>query len=84
MQETFQSQSQITHKSPCNNACRRIQIPSLILSAYLQSFLSHCHPAKLLQLFMMGRNIFFLTVHENDFLLDSLTCPTHCLQGNVS
>ena len=61
-----------------------IQIPSLIFSAYRQSFLSHWHPAKLLQLLMTGRNIFFLTVHENATLLDSLTCPTHCLQGNVS
>ena len=26
---------------PCSNACHRIQIPSLILSAYLKSFLSH-------------------------------------------
>ena len=52
--------------------CRRIQIPSLIFSAYLQSFLSHWHPAKLLQLLMMERNIFFLTVHENGTLWDSL------------
>ena len=37
----------------------------LIFSAYLQSFLSHWHPAKLLQLLMMDRNIVFLTVHEN-------------------
>ena len=27
---------------------------------------------------------FFLTVHENGTLLDFLTCPTHCLQGDVS
>ena len=46
--------------------CRRIQIPSLIFSAYLQSFLSHWHPA------LIGRNIFFLTVHENGTLWDSL------------
>ena len=53
--------------------CRRIQIPSLIFSAYLQSFLSHWLPAKLLQLLMMGcRNMFFLTVHENGTLWDSL------------
>ena len=53
MRETFQSQSQITHKSrfvwggysPCSNACRRVQIPSFSFSAYLQSFLSHWHPA---------------------------------------
>ena len=86
MRETFQSQGQIKHKSPCNkmNACRRIQIPSLIFRAYLQSFLSHRHPAKLLQLLMMGRYTFFLTVRENGIRLDSLTCPTHSLQGNVS
>ena len=46
--------------------------------------LSHQHPAKLLQLLMMGRNTFFLTVNENSIRLDSLTCPTHCLQSNVS
>ena len=53
MRETFQSQSQITHKSrfvwggysPCSNACRRVQIPPFSFSAYLQNFLSHWHPA---------------------------------------
>ena len=62
---TFQSQvkSNTSHGSfrshpPRSNACRCIQIPSLIFSAYLQSFVSHWHPAKLLQLLMMGRKYF--------------------------
>ena len=90
MRETLQSQSQITHKFHgsfrSHSPCRRIQIPSLIFSAYLQSFLSHWHPAKLLQLLMMGRNIFFLTVQENGTLWDSLymfNTPSS-IQGNVS
>ena len=87
MWETFQSQNQITHKSRfllglINHVVMHIValFKSLPSSLVLKSFLSHLHPAKLLQLPMMGRNKFFLTVHENGTLLDSLACPTRCLQ----